>query len=378
MRRSMRCLPAAVLVPVLVTLLPGCRNGLEWSPGPTPGGTASGDIRNDGSQPPPSPQPRTMTIVAVGGRISCRVDGQSLTPLTWQENQANAGAGEGRHLVVVSDDFGERIQSYSTTFDPNQPEIATQGRVTIRHINKNLFVTCKGAARIDITSLSDDDDADILDRAVAANDRERAAVILNLRPELIDQKNSKTGKTALIRAAESGNLDALDFLLARKANTEIRDNQGRTALHEAVYQGRSQAVTILVKRGADVNATTSEGETPRQLAISRGRTHIADYLDGAGARQTAVGQPGRAYVKTPTDRVFEIRAGDWYGPQPDGTAIQYAADHFTVSKGGGGATDDVEFDVPPKRDAWITLNGTRYMVYVRKEGGSRIWCRYKP
>lgn len=63
---------------------------------------------------------------------------------------------------------------------------------------------------------------------------------------------SKVDRVAALRiAAEHGQLDVIDQLLAADTPVDDVDRHGSTALHEAAYRGRGDSVRHLLARGAD-------------------------------------------------------------------------------------------------------------------------------
>ncbi len=60
--------------------------------------------------------------------------------------------------------------------------------------------------------------------------------------------------TGLFNAAASGDVAAIDGLIASGAKLEERDENGRTPFHVAAYQKQRDVMAALVKAGADPNA----------------------------------------------------------------------------------------------------------------------------
>lgn len=75
------------------------------------------------------------------------------------------------------------------------------------------------------------------------------------------------GSTALLAAAEAGDVHSVRRLLADGANPAQRDALGWDALHLAVYGGHAGVVDALLAAGADPNTRGYRG--PRQKAIGR-------------------------------------------------------------------------------------------------------------
>ncbi len=90
--------------------------------------------------------------------------------------------------------------------------------------------------------------------------------------------------TALHEAARSGDMPALQRLVAAKADIDARDVSGRTALMLAVRGGHKSAVDALLAAGADPNAADAAGTTPLEAARAGGHSAIATALEQAGAR----------------------------------------------------------------------------------------------
>jgi hypothetical protein len=88
----------------------------------------------------------------------------------------------------------------------------------------------------------------------------------------------------LRRAAEAGDVPALQGLLDRQAVIEARDDSGRTALMLATLHGQTRVVEVLLARGADPNAADTRGTTPLQAAIAGNQEAIAAALQRAGGR----------------------------------------------------------------------------------------------
>jgi Ankyrin repeats (3 copies) len=88
----------------------------------------------------------------------------------------------------------------------------------------------------------------------------------------------------LRRAAEVGDVPALQGLLDRQAVIDARDDSGRTALMLATLHGQTRVVEALLAHGADPNAADTRGTTPLQAAIAGNQEAIAAALQRAGGR----------------------------------------------------------------------------------------------
>jgi hypothetical protein len=89
---------------------------------------------------------------------------------------------------------------------------------------------------------------------------------------------------ALRRAAEVGDLAALEALLEKQTDIDSRDGAGRTALMLATLHGQADAVTALLAHGADPNAADADGTTPLQAATAGDHQTIVAALRRYGAR----------------------------------------------------------------------------------------------
>jgi hypothetical protein len=95
---------------------------------------------------------------------------------------------------------------------------------------------------------------------------------------------SRDAAAALREAAQSGNVQRLETLLAEHIDIDARDADGRSALMLAVVHDQKEVVTSLLAAGADPNAADTSGTTPLEAAIAAARPEIAAALRRAGAR----------------------------------------------------------------------------------------------
>jgi ankyrin repeat protein len=92
------------------------------------------------------------------------------------------------------------------------------------------------------------------------------------------EATSKDGTTALLEAAESGSLSAVELLIDRGANIEAKDSRGNTPLLRAASAGWESVTEALIEAGADINAKNSNDETALQVAERTGRSSVANVL----------------------------------------------------------------------------------------------------
>jgi ankyrin repeat protein len=112
-----------------------------------------------------------------------------------------------------------------------------------------------------------------------------------------------TGATAFMRAARSGDVEVMKYLLEHGADPKLANKDGVTALSVAAGIGYTdanrgteaqalEAVKLCVSLGLDVNVTTDKGETPMHGAARRGANSIIQYLADQGAKVNAANKQG--------------------------------------------------------------------------------------
>jgi len=88
---------------------------------------------------------------------------------------------------------------------------------------------------------------------------------------------SNTALHAAIAGAR--NLEIIQLLLTRGANTRIFDSNGHTCLHTATFHDdNTEIIQLLLEHGADVNASLNGGEIALALAARQGNHKVADLL----------------------------------------------------------------------------------------------------
>ena len=126
-----------------------------------------------------------------------------------------------------------------------------------------------------------------IDNAVVAGDLEIVKTLITDDPELVFSSAVKIlipiplsvcGGTPLHYAANCGNRDMVELLLANKAEIDARDDFGETPLQLAAYKGQAMAAELLLASKADVNAQNNSGEAPLDLAAGEGAKEIVQML----------------------------------------------------------------------------------------------------
>ena len=104
---------------------------------------------------------------------------------------------------------------------------------------------------------------------------------------MIRQRQRRAAMAAgqdLLMATETGNLEHMQTLLAKRVEIHATNAQGWTPLHVAAAGGNVAVVELLLAHGADVNAASNIGATPLDNAITYSRSQaVADLLRRHGA-----------------------------------------------------------------------------------------------
>jgi ankyrin repeat protein len=108
------------------------------------------------------------------------------------------------------------------------------------------------------------------------------------------------GATPFLRAAQSGDVELMKFLLAHGADPKIKTAQGETALavasgigwvegvtYEWSPEENVEAVKMCLDLGIDPNAADDQGRTALHGAAHKGRTKVIQMLADAGAKLDA-------------------------------------------------------------------------------------------
>ncbi|MCZ6719325.1 MAG: ankyrin repeat domain-containing protein [Gammaproteobacteria bacterium] len=96
----------------------------------------------------------------------------------------------------------------------------------------------------------------------------------------------KFGGTALVYAAREGYTEVVRILIAHGADVNARDTSG-TGLHKAAKNGHLDVVRLLLTHGTEVDAKDYDGQTALIGAVLRGRTDVALELLRQGADPNA-------------------------------------------------------------------------------------------
>ena len=99
---------------------------------------------------------------------------------------------------------------------------------------------------------------------------------------------SQAGCSALMKAAQSGNLEILRLLVAAGAILDLKSKQGLTALMYAVKNQNILAAKELLLAGADRNARDKGGTTVVELAEEQGCEMVKLFQQQALVSDTSV------------------------------------------------------------------------------------------
>ncbi|MFM6831665.1 MAG: ankyrin repeat domain-containing protein [Novosphingobium sp.] len=112
--------------------------------------------------------------------------------------------------------------------------------------------------------------------------------------QIINTKDFTTGQTALHIVVARRDLTWIQFLVAKGANVNARDNKGMTPLVAASELGFIEGVDELIKSGARVEDANNTGETPLISAVHRRDLTLVRLLIKAGANPDRPDNSGRS------------------------------------------------------------------------------------
>ena len=111
---------------------------------------------------------------------------------------------------------------------------------------------------------------------------------------LVNTKDGSSGDTPLHIVVARRDLTWVQFLVAKGANVNARNNKGETPLQLASNLGFSEGVEILLKLGAKVDEPNATGETALIAATHRRDAALARVLLKAGANPARNDNSGRS------------------------------------------------------------------------------------
>lgn len=134
-------------------------------------------------------------------------------------------------------------------------------------------------------------------RCIRVNKRcEMCGEVLSLQDLTKHVEDLKSDTVALLQAAEKGDVEMLDRLLAHGMDVKVQagDPAHSSALHACAKGPSLPTAHFLLSRGADINQRNAFGETPLHVAVSS-KTHntaMISYLLSRGADPLATNSLG--------------------------------------------------------------------------------------
>lgn len=142
----------------------------------------------------------------------------------------------------------------------------------IENHDQSQIEACKKECRSNRSALPEDAIDDLFGLACGEGDIDTATFLLSMGAN-INAKDMNSGATALVIAATYNELRAVEWLVSKGANLNIKTNMGTTALHSVCMPSSVKGTLnyyaiakVLVEAGADVNAKDNSGETPLHRA----------------------------------------------------------------------------------------------------------------
>lgn len=138
----------------------------------------------------------------------------------------------------------------------------------------------------------------------------------------------------LVDATRSGNVAAVQALLAKGVDANAAQTDGTTALHWAVEQDTPDIVQALIRAGANVTSANRYGATPMWLASINGSALVIAMLIEAGADANTASAHGETalMVAARTGKVDAVQTLLAHGANPNAveawrgqTALMWAA-----------------------------------------------------
>ena len=138
--------------------------------------------------------------------------------------------------------------------------------------------------------------------AISRNNIKRAKQAL-ARGADINSKNNN-GRTPLMVAAETGNVDMAKLLAVKEAEPNSH-HKGWTSLHRAAFYGNIEIVDFLIEMGLDIDVKDDRGQTPIHWPANYGRVQMVNHLLSKGADANAVAIDGVFSGQAPLDAAIK-------------------------------------------------------------------------
>ena len=112
--------------------------------------------------------------------------------------------------------------------------------------------------------------------AVATKDPRFVNLILDTKPEVVNQKGSILKSLPLHTAVSECDLKMMDLLIERGSKLNTKTKKGQTPLMAAAYRGCYGGMFTLIEHGADPSVQTKEGKT--YLDFISSKSGLKEYL----------------------------------------------------------------------------------------------------
>ena len=89
--------------------------------------------------------------------------------------------------------------------------------------------------------------------------------------------------SGFLRAARCNDAEALERLLAGRADIEEPNGEGMTPLQVALMHGAAEAAVVLVTHGAALDVTDGDRRAPLHVAAMEGQTKVVEAMLARGA-----------------------------------------------------------------------------------------------
>ena len=129
--------------------------------------------------------------------------------------------------------------------------------------------------------------------AVRKKDGAEVEKALGAAQNLINTRDLSSGDTPLHIVTQRRDLTWLNFLLAKGANANARNDKGVSPLAVAVGLGWTDGVQLLLAQGVRVNDPDGTGETPLIAAVHQRNVELVRLLVKAGADPLRADNSGR-------------------------------------------------------------------------------------
>jgi hypothetical protein len=127
-----------------------------------------------------------------------------------------------------------------------------------------------------------------------------------------------------------GNLDAVNRLIASKANVNVRNRLGQIPLHLAASCPRPAIVERLLEAKSDINARDRNGKTPLHYATIFHQDAVAALLRKRGARTTIKDRFGRTAADIEKERALWKQTLQTTGQEAMLKSICFGLDTFVT------------------------------------------------